>query len=87
MGLRKKASTGEWREIELDTVEGDLISRCEKFDEADLDTALARFDEFTASLPRRLENAASRIYDRFNAYLAARNWDAMADLVTDDAWE
>jgi hypothetical protein len=27
------------------TVEGDLISRCEIFNEADLDAALARFDE------------------------------------------
>ena len=29
------------------TVEGDRISRCEKFDEADLDAALARFDELS----------------------------------------
>ena len=28
-------------------VEGDLYSRVEVFDEADLDTALARFDELT----------------------------------------
>ena len=27
------------------TVDGDLINRCELFDEADLDAALARFDE------------------------------------------
>ena len=26
-------------------VEGDLINRCEIFDEADIDAALARFDE------------------------------------------
>lgn len=35
----------EWRMIQLQTVEGDLISRCELFDEADLNTALVRFDE------------------------------------------
>ena len=29
------------------TVEGDLINRCEVFDEADLDAALARFDELS----------------------------------------
>jgi hypothetical protein len=29
------------------TVEGDLVSRAELFDEADLDTALARFDEIS----------------------------------------
>ena len=31
--------------IDLLTVEGDLINRCEMFDEADLDAALARFEE------------------------------------------
>ena len=36
----------EWRVIELLTVEGDRMNRCEIFDEADLDAALARFDEF-----------------------------------------
>ena len=33
--------------IDLCTVEGDLISRLEMFDEADLDAALARFDELS----------------------------------------
>jgi hypothetical protein len=36
---------GEWRMTSVFTVEGELISRCEMFDEADLDAALARFDE------------------------------------------
>jgi hypothetical protein len=31
----------------LYTVDGDLINRCELFDEADLDAALARFDELS----------------------------------------
>jgi hypothetical protein len=31
--------------IAIYTVEGDLLSRSEVFDEQDLDTALARFDE------------------------------------------
>ena len=35
----------EWREIVILTIEGDLVSRGELFDEADLDAALARFDE------------------------------------------
>jgi hypothetical protein len=39
----------EWREIGILTVEGDLISRCEMFDETDLDAALARFDELEAA--------------------------------------
>ena len=37
----------EWRQIDLFTCEGDLISRIEVFDEADLDSALARFDELS----------------------------------------
>jgi class 3 adenylate cyclase len=74
----------EWREIDIVTFDGDLISRCELFDEDDLDTALARFDDLDRPAPR-LENAASRMYDRFNAYLAAHDWDAMAAMVTDDA--
>ena len=35
----------EWREVALFAFEGDLVSRFELFDEADLDAALARFDE------------------------------------------
>ena len=46
------------------TVEGDRINRCEFFDEADLDAALARFDELSRPAPR-LENAASQVYERF----------------------
>ena len=45
MGLRKMASTVSGEMINIFTVEDDMISRCEIFDEADLDAALARFDE------------------------------------------
>ena len=69
--------------IALLTVEGDLINRCELFDEADLDAALARFDELSRPAPR-LENAASRVDERFQAYFAARDWDAMAEMLADD---
>ena len=69
--------------IGLVTVEGDLINRCEIFDEADLDAALARFDELSRPAPR-LENAASRVIERFQAYFAARDWDAMAEILADD---
>ena len=53
------------------------------FDEADLDAALARFDELSRPAPR-LENAASRVYERFMAHFAARDWDAMAEMLADD---
>ena len=35
----------EWRGILIYTLEAKMISRCEVFDESDLDAALARFDE------------------------------------------
>ena len=44
-GTSQEGFDAEWRMITFSTVEGDLISRCEVFDEADLDAALARFDE------------------------------------------
>jgi hypothetical protein len=44
-GTSGEGFDAEWREITLLTFEGDLISRCEIFDEADLDTAVARFDD------------------------------------------
>jgi hypothetical protein len=72
----------EWREICLLTVDGDLINRCELFDEADLDAALARFEELIRP-PRRLGNAASRLDDRFEELFAARDWNAMAELMAD----
>ena len=44
-GTSQEGFEAEWRMIDILTVEGDLINRCELFDEADLDAALARFDE------------------------------------------
>jgi hypothetical protein len=69
--------------IDLFMVEGDLISRCEIFDEADLDAALARFEELQPQAPR-LENAASQLIRRFQAYFAARNWAAIAEISADE---
>ncbi|WP_135459798.1 BTAD domain-containing putative transcriptional regulator [Mycobacterium sp. DL99] len=74
----------EWRAISVITFEGDLVNRCEVFDEEDLDAALARFEELLPPV-RRLGNTASRTYDKFNAYLAGRDWDAMAAMIADDA--
>jgi hypothetical protein len=44
-GTSQEGFEAEWRMIQLLTVEGDRISRSELFDEADLDAALARFQE------------------------------------------
>ncbi|MDQ1545830.1 MAG: hypothetical protein QOH69_734, partial [Actinomycetota bacterium] len=84
-GTSSKGFDADWRMIQLLTVEGDLINRCEIFDEADLDAALARFEELhhQASHP---ENAASQVVERFWKYFAARDWDAMAETIADDFW-
>ena len=46
-GTSREGFSAEWRMVNLLTVEGDVIDRCELFDEADLDTALAKFDELS----------------------------------------
>ena len=73
----------EWRGIAIFTVEGDMVNRTEVFDEADLDAAIARFDQLSQPAPR-LENAASQVTERFAVHLRARDWDAMAELLADD---
>ncbi|OBH69288.1 regulator [Mycobacterium mantenii] len=75
----------EWLEVTLLTLDGDLINRCEVFDQADLDAALARFDELQPQA-RPLANAASRTLDRYLAYFRARDWTAIAEVLTDDSY-
>jgi class 3 adenylate cyclase len=82
-GTSQEGFDAEWRTIDIFTVEGDLISRCEVFDEADIDAALARFDQLNRPVPQ-LENAATRVYECLQAYFAAREWDAMAEILADD---
>lgn len=82
-GTSREGFEAEWREIHLMTLEGELFSCSEMFDEDDLDTALARFDELSRPTPR-LENTASRMYQRFSAYLTAHDWDAMVEMAADD---
>jgi len=82
-GTSQEGFDAEWREITVFTVDGDLINRAEIFDGAEIDAALAQFDELSRPAPR-LENAASRVDDRFETYFAARNWDAMTEAMADD---
>ncbi|MGO9155528.1 AAA family ATPase, partial [Mycobacterium sp.] len=82
-GTSPEGLDAEWRMIQLLTVEGDRINGCELFDEADLDTALARFDELQPQLPR-LENTASQAAERFLAHFASRDWDAMAGTLAEN---
>ncbi|KUI47640.1 hypothetical protein AU198_23865 [Mycobacterium sp. GA-1199] len=86
-GTSREGFTAEWREIGLSTVDGDRINRSEVFDEADLDVALARFDELER--PSALKNAASDVINRYCASFDARDWATMAetlakDVITDD---
>jgi hypothetical protein len=73
----------EWRMIDIFTVEGDLVCRFEMFDEADLDAALARFDELDRQVPP-LENAATRIWVRLADAFNRRDLDGYLALTTSD---
>jgi class 3 adenylate cyclase len=81
-GVSHEGFDAEWRGVDLLTVEGDMVNRCEVFDEGDIDVALARFDELSRPAPR-LENAAGRVFERFRKYFAARDWDAMAEILAE----
>ena len=82
-GTSQEGFQAEWREIGIFMFDGDLLSRYELFDEADLDAALARFEELHPQA-QRLENAASQVEQRFLTYFAARDWDAYAEILSDD---
>ncbi len=82
-GTSRDGFEAEWRTVDLMTVEGDMISRGELFDEADLGAAIARFDRLSQPAPR-LENTASRANERSHIHFAAREWGALAEIVADD---
>ena len=82
-GTSQQGFRAEWREIGIFTFDGDLLSRYELFDEADLDTALARFDQLSRPASR-LENAATRVWERLWVHFAARDWDATTEVLADD---
>ena len=69
--------------IMMFTVEGDLICGVEVFDEADLDTALASFDELSRPAPL-LENAATRTWARSIDAFNRRDVDDYLALMTTD---
>ena len=79
----KAGFDAEWRAIDLVTVDGDRISRGEIFGESDLDAALVKFEELHPSA-HPLENAATRVYGRYNAHFAAREWDALIQMLAED---
>lgn len=82
-GTSNEGFDAEWRDVIILTVDGEQLSSLEVFDEADLDAALVRFDELSRPA-RRLENTASRTYNRFHRYLAEADLDAMANMLSED---
>ena len=57
-------------------VDGDLLSRCEIFNEADLDAALTRFEELHPT-DAATGKCGKPSGERFWKYFAARDWDAI----------
>ena len=82
-GTSQNGFQSEWRMVNLLTVDGNLINRIELFEEANLDAALAKFDGLSRPAPR-LENAATKVEERFQACFAARDWAAMGEILADD---
>ena len=70
--------------IRVLTVEGDLNDRCEIFDEADLDAAIARFDELHR--PRGAGKRGKPSVRTLQACFAARDWDAITETFADDIY-
>jgi hypothetical protein len=82
-GVSHEGFAAEWREVNVLMVEGDTVGRCELFDEAGLDDAVAKFEGL--SRPTRWpENLASRVAERYWKYLGARQWHAMAEIIAND---
>ena len=79
-GTTQDGFDAEWRGIHLMTVDGDMLNRCEVFDEADIDTALARFEQLSLPALRLKKSVAERL----SAHIAARDWDALAQDFADD---
>ncbi|MCP3812016.1 hypothetical protein NLX62_06725, partial [Mycobacteriaceae bacterium Msp059] len=82
-GTSKEGFDAEWRDVIILTADGEQLSSLEVFDEADLAAAHTRFDELSRPA-QRLENAASRVYDRIFDYFASRDWTAMKAVIGED---
>ncbi|WP_406817850.1 BTAD domain-containing putative transcriptional regulator [Mycobacterium sp. M23085] len=82
-GISQEGFDAEWRDVHVLTLEGDLFTRSELFDEADLDAAIATFEQLTGPAPQ-LANAASRANERFQGSFAARDWEALTHGLADN---
>ncbi|MDA4107761.1 regulator [Mycobacterium holsaticum DSM 44478] len=82
-GLSREGFNAEWQDVHLLTVEGETLSRCELFDDADLDAALTKFYELTSAAPR-LENAATRTWQKVIDAFNRRDLSELLTLTTAD---
>ena len=78
-GISQEGFDADWRIVEVLTRDGDVGSRCEVYDDADIDVALARLDELSRPAPR-LANAATRVFGRLYSYVAVGDWHAVAQI-------
>ncbi len=82
-GTSPEGFDAEWRMVNLLTVQGDKVSRCELFDESDIEAALARFDELCGP-GSRFVNPAAEVYERFWSAVGAKDWTALAEILAAD---
>ncbi|WP_081282506.1 BTAD domain-containing putative transcriptional regulator [Mycobacterium asiaticum] len=84
-GISSQGFGAEWRSVDLQIIDGDRVKHLEIFDEADLDVALATFDQVDHGV-RSLTNAASMAIDRFLTHFRHRDWTAIGEMLTDDSF-
>jgi hypothetical protein len=82
-GTSQEGFDFELREIAIFAFDGDKVCRFEMFDEADLDAALAKFDELDRSAPL-LENASTRTWARLVDAYNRRDMSSFLALMTED---
>ncbi len=82
-GTSQDGFAAEWRVIDLLTGRRRRINHCELFDEADLDAALARFDELERP-DASIENAATRVWARVSDAFNRRDMDGLLALGNSD---
>jgi hypothetical protein len=82
-GTSRDGFDAEWREIALVSVEGEKLNRCELFDEADIDKAIARFEQLNSPVPQP-DNAATRIWKPLKDAFNHRDMDRFLALITSD---
>jgi len=75
----------QWATINVISLDSGQV-RMDVYDTADLDAALARFEELH-SQTRRLENAATRVYERLHAEFTARDWDGITEILADGYYQ